>query len=94
MGKMNLRYIAPRWVVPKRLQSSRANADPRIAGRLRLNEAVLAAVLADLLSRAQVVLGQLSLPGVTCDSKDDAVVSRLAWPKVSWIVLRSVPWTM
>ena len=50
-------------------------AYPHLAERLGLEEAELAAVLADLLSRAHVVPGQLSLPGVTRDPKDDGVVA-------------------
>ena len=59
---------------------------PRIAKRLRLDEAELAAVLADLLSRAQVVPGQLSLPGVTRDPKDDAVVACAVEGEAGYIV--------
>ncbi len=48
---------------------------PRIAKRLRLGETELAAILAALLSKADVTSGQLHLPGVTRDPKDDAVVA-------------------
>jgi putative PIN family toxin of toxin-antitoxin system len=48
---------------------------PRIAERVRLNEAELGAVLAGLLAKAEVTPGQLRLPGVTRDPKDDAVVA-------------------
>ena len=48
---------------------------PRIADRLRLDDEELAAVLAALLSRAEVTRGHLHLPGVTRDPKDDAVVA-------------------
>ena len=48
---------------------------PRIARRLRLGEEELAALLAALLFRSEVTPGQLRLPGVTRDPKDDAVVA-------------------
>ncbi len=48
---------------------------PRIAERLQVTEDELAAILAALLSQAEVVPGQLQLPGVTRDPKDDAVVA-------------------
>lgn len=48
---------------------------PRIAARLRLDMADLAAFLGALLARAEVTPGQLHLPGVTRDPKDDAVVA-------------------
>jgi len=48
---------------------------PRIARRLCLDEEELAAILAALLSKAEVTPGYLCLPGVTRDPKDDAVVA-------------------
>lgn len=48
---------------------------PRIVERIRLDDAELAAILEALLSKAEVVPGQLRLPGVTRDPKDDAVVA-------------------
>jgi len=48
---------------------------PRIAERLRLDEDELEAILAALLSKAEVTPGRLRLPGVTRDPKDDAVVA-------------------
>ena len=48
---------------------------PRIAKRLRLDEEELATILDALLSKAEVTPGQLRLPGVTRDPKDDAVVA-------------------
>ncbi len=48
---------------------------PRIAERLRLHDEELAALVAALLSRAEVTPGELRLPGVTRDPKDDAVVA-------------------
>lgn len=46
---------------------------PRIAERLQVTEDELVALLAALLSQAEVVPGRLQLPGVTRDPKDDAV---------------------
>lgn len=48
---------------------------PRIARRLVLEEADLEMILAALLSQAQVVAGELQLPGVTRDPKDDPLVA-------------------
>jgi putative PIN family toxin of toxin-antitoxin system len=48
---------------------------PRIASRLDLEEAELEMILAALLSQAEVVAGELQLPGVTRDPKDDAIVA-------------------
>jgi len=48
---------------------------PRIAERLRLDEEEVETILVVLLSQAEVVPGQLHLPGVTRDPKDDAVVA-------------------
>ena len=48
---------------------------PRITERLRLDEEALTAILAALLSKAEVTSGQLRLPGVTRDPKDDSVVA-------------------
>jgi len=45
---------------------------PRIAERLRLDEEELTAILAALLSKAEVTSGRLRLPGVTRDPKDDS----------------------
>ena len=59
---------------------------PRITKRLRLDEAKLAALLAALLSRAHVVPGQLHLPGVTRDPKDDAVVACAVEGEADYIV--------
>ena len=59
---------------------------PRIAGHLQLGDAELAAILAALLSRAKVTLGQLRLPGATRDSKDDAVVACAVEGKADYIV--------
>ena len=48
---------------------------PRITERLRLDEEALTAILAALLSKAEVTSGQLRLPGVTRDPKDESVVA-------------------
>ena len=48
---------------------------PRIARRVHLNEEELAAILAGLLSTAEITPGNLRLPGVTRDPKDDPVVA-------------------
>jgi putative PIN family toxin of toxin-antitoxin system len=61
-------------------------AYPRIAKRLRLDEAELATLLAALLSRARVVPGRLHLPGVTRDPKDDAVVACAVEGEADYIV--------
>lgn len=59
---------------------------PHIAERLRLDEAELAAILAALLSRAEVTPGRLRLPGVTRDPKDDAVVACAKEGEAAYIV--------
>ena len=61
-------------------------AYPHIAKRLSLDEAELEALLAALLSRAYVVPGQLHLPGVTRDPKDDAVVACAVEGEADYIV--------
>jgi putative PIN family toxin of toxin-antitoxin system len=48
---------------------------PRIAKRVHLDEEELTAIMAALLSKAEVTPGHLRLPGVTRDPKDDAVVA-------------------
>jgi len=50
-------------------------AYPHIAGRLRLTDTEVDLILAALLSKAEVVPGELQLPGVTRDPKDDAIVA-------------------
>ncbi len=59
---------------------------PRIARRLQLGDAELAAILAGLLSRAKLPPGQLQLPEVTRDPKDDAVVACAVEGKADYIV--------
>jgi uncharacterized protein len=48
---------------------------PRIASRLRLSDAEVDLILAALLSQAEVVGGDLRLPGVSRDPKDDPLVA-------------------
>lgn len=48
---------------------------PRITSRLRMDEADVEAILAVLLSQAEVTPGDLELPGVTRDPKDDAILA-------------------
>lgn len=48
---------------------------PRIEARLHLSDEERDVILAALLAQAEVTPGQLTLPGVTRDPKDDAVVA-------------------
>jgi putative PIN family toxin of toxin-antitoxin system len=48
---------------------------PRIAERIGLSRSEVDLILAAMLSRGDVVRGELALPGVTRDPKDDAVVA-------------------
>ena len=50
-------------------------AYPRIAERIHLAAAEVEMILAALLTEAEVVPGELQLPGVTCDPKDDVLVA-------------------
>jgi len=59
---------------------------PRIAERLRLDEEEVEAILVALLSQAEVTSGQLHLPGVTRDPKDDAVVACAKEGEADYIV--------
>jgi putative PIN family toxin of toxin-antitoxin system len=59
---------------------------PRIAERIRLDEEELAGILAALLSKAEVTPGQLRLPGVTRDPKDDSVVACAKEGEADYIV--------
>ena len=59
---------------------------PRIAKYLCLEEEELAAILTALLSEAQVTPGQILLPGVTRDPKDDAVVACAREGEADYIV--------
>lgn len=47
----------------------------RIASRLRIGESDVEAILVALLSQADVTPGELALPGVTRDPKDDAILA-------------------
>jgi len=59
---------------------------PRIAKRISLTEGEMAAILAALLSKAEVTPGHLRLPGVTRDPKDDAVVACAKEGEADYIV--------
>jgi putative PIN family toxin of toxin-antitoxin system len=59
---------------------------PRITERVRASEQELAAILAALLVKAEVTPGQLKLPGVTRDPKDDAVVACAQEGEADYIV--------
>ena len=59
---------------------------PRIAGRLHLDKGELATLVAALLSKAKVTPGELHLPGVTRDPKDDAVVACAVEGEADYIV--------
>lgn len=59
---------------------------PRIAERLRLDEEELGAMMAALLSKAEVTPGHVHLPGVTRDPKDDAVVACAREGEAGYIV--------
>ena len=59
---------------------------PRIADRFRLAEQEITDILAALLSQAEVTPGQLHLPGVTRDPKDDAVVACAVEGEADYIV--------
>jgi len=59
---------------------------PRIARQIHLEEDELTAILAALLSQAEVTPGRLCLPGVTRDPKDDAVVACAVEGEADYIV--------
>jgi putative PIN family toxin of toxin-antitoxin system len=59
---------------------------PRIAKRLHLGEEELVAIMAALLSKAELTPGHLHLPGVTRDPKDDAVVACAKEGEADYIV--------
>ena len=50
-------------------------AYPRIARRLQLADEEVDLILAALLARGEVVAGEVQLPGVTRDPKDDEIVA-------------------
>ena len=53
----------------------RPEGDPRIARRLRLADEEVDLILAALLAQGEVVAGEVQLPGVTRDPKDDPIVA-------------------
>ena len=59
---------------------------PRLTRRLTLSEAELTAFMHSLLAQAQVTRGDLRLPGVTRDPKDDAIVACAVEGKAQHIV--------
>ena len=59
---------------------------PHIADRLRLSDTELEAILAAFVSQAKVVPGELELPGVTSDPKDDPVVACAVEGEADYIV--------
>jgi putative PIN family toxin of toxin-antitoxin system len=59
---------------------------PRIARQVHLEEDELTAILAALLSQAEVTPGRLRLPAVTRDPKDDAVVASALEGEADYIV--------
>lgn len=59
---------------------------PRIARRLSLSEADLEIFIDGLLTRATVAFGELQLPGVTRDPKDDAIVACAVEGRAQFIV--------
>ena len=59
---------------------------PRIVERVRLTPEELEAVLAALLSQAELTPGKLQLPGVTRDPKDDPVVACAVEGQADYIV--------
>jgi len=59
---------------------------PRIADRIRLDRAEMDAILAALVSESEIVPGELDLPGVTRDPKDDAVVASALEGKAEYLV--------
>lgn len=61
-------------------------AYPRVAERLRLESAELAAILSGLMALAVVTPGQLRRPGVTRDPKDDAIVACAEEGEADYIV--------
>jgi len=59
---------------------------PRIASRLQLTDAELATLLDGLLGKARVTPGQLRLPGVARDPKDDPLVACALQGQADYIV--------
>ena len=67
-------------------ESAHVLSYPRIAKRLHLGEEELVAIMAALLSKAELTPGHLHLPGVTRDPKDDAVVACAKEGEADYIV--------
>jgi len=61
-------------------------AYPRVAERIRLAPAELAAILSGLMTLAVVTPGQLRRPGATRDPKDDAIVACAEEGEAEYIV--------
>lgn len=61
-------------------------AYPRVARRLSLSQGEVEAILAALLATAEIAPGQVELPGVTRDPKDDAVVACAKEGQAGYIV--------
>jgi hypothetical protein len=59
---------------------------PRIAERIRLSESEVNTILAALLSQAEMTPGELALPGVARDQKDEAVVACSVEGEADYIV--------
>lgn len=59
---------------------------PRIARRLRLTENELAVILRTLEERAEIILSEPDLSGVTRDPKDDAIVACAVKGQADFIV--------
>jgi hypothetical protein len=59
---------------------------PKITERIPLDESEVDAILAALLSQAEMAPGELELPGVTRDPKDDAVVACAVEGEADYIV--------
>ncbi|HFD40497.1 MAG TPA: putative toxin-antitoxin system toxin component, PIN family [Anaerolineae bacterium] len=61
-------------------------AYPRLANRLRLMDAEVDLILTALLSEAEVVAGNLQLPGVTRDPKDDPLLAAAVEGRADYLV--------
>jgi putative PIN family toxin of toxin-antitoxin system len=61
-------------------------AYPRLAGRIRLEVEEVETILAGLLLQADVVPGDLVIPGVTRDPKDDPIVACALEGQAGYIV--------
>jgi putative PIN family toxin of toxin-antitoxin system len=61
-------------------------AYPRIASRIRLEPEEVETILAGLLLQAEIVPGDLALPGVTRDPKDDPIVACALEGQAGYIV--------